>query len=103
MRTLTVSNRTKPTRLAAEIARLLAGGDELLAVGEGSRVDGVMHAAELVLASQEPRARCLLVESAGRRRAWWWAIDGRRGPAAAWFTTALWPSVARRGQAARRP
>ena len=96
MQTVTVSNPTKPTRLAGETARLLGAGNEVAWAAEGSYVDAVLRAAELVLASLEPRARYLLMESAGRRRAWWWALEGRRGPAAAWFSTAQWPSVALR-------
>jgi hypothetical protein len=100
VKTVTFSDRTEASRLASQAARLLATDPNLILAGEGRRVEAVMSEAAILLAELRPDAHPVLVESAGRRRAWWWALDGHRDPSATYFTTALWPSVARRQAAA---
>jgi hypothetical protein len=100
MKTLPVSNLSDAKRLAARSARELSEDPNLTWVGEGHHAASVMRQAALILAELCPSARYLVSERAGRRLAWWWALDGERTGADAAFTTARWPSVARRRQAA---
>lgn len=100
MKTLPVSNLSDKPRLAARSARELAEDPNLTWLGEGSYVETVMREAATMLVELCPSARYLVAEKAGRRLAWWWALKGERIPVDVAFTTARWPSVARRQAAA---
>jgi len=100
MKIVRVSNLTDEGRLATRTARELKDDANLIWAGEGHYVESVMGGAAARLAVLCPNARYLVAERAGRRIALWWAIEGKRDPVAAAFTTERWPSLARRRQAA---